>query len=259
MRKNLLKLVALLAIMFVPFALFAQEYGSILNESFENGIPEEWTQENVSGSMNWSVESGTLTRPSNAFDGTKRVAFRNTNGVTSMAKTRLISPVFDAKSLYQPILIFAHAQDKWTDDFDVLKVLYRTAPEKDWVELKVFDKCIAKWQIDTLRLIGATATYQIAFEATDNLGRGVVLDDVEVRSTPNCIKPYNLTLSNVSNDSITLGWLGAFDAVSFDIKVDTVALTAEQLVEPTYKAKVCDVTVSNVWNYTVKGLKPGTK
>ena len=259
MRKNLLKLFALLAIMFVPFALFAQEYGSILNESFENGIPEEWTQENVSGSMNWSVESGTLTRPSNAFDGTKRVAFRNTNGVTSMAKTRLISPVFDAKSLYQPILIFAHAQDKWTDDFDVLKVLYRTAPEKDWVELKVFDKCITKWQIDTLRLIGATATYQIAFEATDNLGRGVVLDDVEVRSTPNCIKPYNLTLSNVSNDSITLGWLGAFDAVSFDIKVDTVALTAEQLVEPTYKAKVCDVTVSNVWNYTVKGLKPGTK
>ena len=260
MKRNLLKFVALLAIMFVPFALFSQEYGRVLNESFENGIPQEWIQENVSGSIVWSVESGELSRPSNAFDGAKRVAFRNTTGVTSKAKTRLISPVFDAKSLYQPILIFAHAQDKWTDDFDVLKVFYRTAPEKDWVELMVFDKCITKWQVDTVRLIGATATYQIAFEATDNLGRGVVIDDIEVRSTPNCIEPYNLTVTNVSNDSVTIGYLAAFDAVSIDIKVDTVELTTEQLQDAAYKANIYDASLAGgIWKCNIRNLQPGTK
>ena len=259
MKQKLQNLIALLVILFVPFVLSSQEYGSILSESFENGIPATWVQEKISGDMEWTIESGTLTRPSNAFDGNKRVAFRNVSGVTSKAKTRLISPEFNAASLYQPILVFAHAQDKWTEDFDTLRVFYRTAADRDWVELKVYDKFISKWQLDTLRLIGATKTYQVAFEATDNLGRGIVLDDIEVRSTPNCIAPYNLTISNVSNDSVTLGWLGAFDAASFDIKVDTVALSAEQLADPTYKATVCDVNVSNVWNYTVKGLKPGTK
>ena len=259
MKQKLQNLIALFAILFVPFFLSAQEYGSILSESFENGIPATWVQEKISGDMEWTVESGALARPSNAFDGSKRVAFRNVTGVTSKAKTRLISPEFNAASLYQPILIFAHAQDKWTEDFDTLRVFYRTAADRDWVELKVYDKFIAKWQVDTLRLIGATKTYQVAFEATDNLGRGIVLDDIEVRSTPNCIAPYNLTISNVSNDSVTLGWLGAFDAASFDIKVDTIALTAQQLADPTYKATICDVNVSNVWNYTVKGLKAGTK
>lgn len=259
MKRKLQKLFALLVVLFVPFFISAQEYGSILKESFENGIPKEWTQEKVSGSIDWTIESGELTHPSTSFDGGKRVAFRNETGVTSRAKTRLISPEFDAVSLYQPIIIFAHAQDKWTDDVDTLRVLYRTAADKDWVELKVFDKCISKWQIDTLRLIGATKTYQVAFEATDNLGRGVVLDNIEVRSTPSCIAPYNFTISNVSNDSVTLGWLGAFDAVSFDIKVDTVALTAEQLADPNHKAQICDVTVSNAWNYTIKGLTAGNE
>ena len=259
MKRKLQRMLAFVAILFVPFVLFAQEYGSILNESFENGIPQEWTSEKVSGDITWTVESGDLTRPSGAYDGEKRVVFRNHTGVTSKAKARLVSPVMDISKLYQPILVFAHAQDKWTNDFDVLRVYYRTAADKDWVELKVYDKCIAKWQIDTLALIGATKTYQIAFEAEDMLGRGVVLDNVEIRSTPNCIAPYNLTTSNVSNDSVVLGWLGAFDASSFDIKVDTVALTAEQLNDPAFKASVCDVNLSYVWEYTVKGLQAGAK
>ena len=109
MKRKLQKLFALLVVLFVPFFISAQEYGSILKESFENGIPKEWTQEKVSGSIDWTIESGELTHPSTSFDGGKRVAFRNETGVTSRAKTRLITPEFDAVSLYQPIIIFAHA------------------------------------------------------------------------------------------------------------------------------------------------------
>ena len=229
MKANLHKLIAFVAIVLLPFSLFAQEYGRVLTESFEEGIPQEWLQEKVSGDISWIVESGG-DRPTGAFDGEKRLAFRNLSGKTTKAKTRLVSPVMDIKGIYQPILVFAHAQDKWTNDFDTLKILYRASSESRWTELKVYDKYMSKWTVDTVRLIAASKTYQIAFEATDNLGRGVVIDDIQVRSTPNCLTPYDLNVSTISNDSATIGWLGAFDAESFDIKVDTVALTAEQLM-----------------------------
>ena len=257
MKKRITKWVALIAILFVPFALFSQEYGKILIEGFEDGIPQEWQQEKVSGDLAWTIESGELTRPKNAFEGVKRVAFRNTTGVTSKAKTRLILPQMDISGLYQPILVFAHAQDKWTDDFDTLKVLYRTSSDVDWTELKVFDKYIPKWTIDTVRLIGANRTYQIAFEATDNLGRGVVLDNIELRSTPNCITPYSLNVSKISNDAATIGWLGSFDAESFSLKVSTTELTAEQLADETFKVDVLDTVLSDVWSCDLKKLEQG--
>ena len=98
--------------------------------------------------------------------------------------------------MYRPLLIFAHAQDQWTKDVDVLRVLYRLSPEAEWVEFKTFDECITFWQIDTVRLVGSSKTYQIAFEAIDNLGRGVVIDKVEVRSSPNCYEP-EIFVSNI--------------------------------------------------------------
>ncbi|MBQ8721616.1 MAG: hypothetical protein IJY67_05665 [Paludibacteraceae bacterium] len=257
MKKDLHRLIALFAIMFFSSSIFAQDFGSVLNESFENGIPEDWIQENVVNNQMWSVEGGDLTRPGGAFDGVKRLAFRNTTNVTTKAKTRLILPVMDISNLYQPIVIFAHAQDKWTNDFDTLKVLYRSAPEKEWVELKVFDESISKWQIDTIRLISPSKTYQLAFEGTDNLGRGIVLDDIEIRSTPNCVDPYSLFVSDVANDSFKFVWLGAFDAVAFNLKVSTFELTKEQLVDKNFKADVLDTAIIE-WEYKLDGLLPAT-
>ena len=192
MKNQFKKLFVLLAVLLTTHILYSKEYGEILNESFENGIPQDWIQENLSGDINWTVESTDLSHPSNVFDGTHRLAFRNTSRVTKNAKTRLVLPAVDVSNLYQPILVFAHAQDRWASDFDTLKVLYRTSPENPWVELKVFDKPLNRWQLDTLRLNSGTKTYQIAFEATDNLGHGVVIDKVTIRSTPNCMDPYNI-------------------------------------------------------------------
>jgi hypothetical protein len=257
MKRNLQKMIALLAVLFMPFLLFSQEYGHVLKESFENGLPQEWKQEKVSGDISWIVETNG-TRPTGAYDGEKRLVFRNNSNVTTKSKTRLVLPSLDISKMYQPILVFAHAQDKWTNDVDVLKVLYRTSPDADWTELKVFDKYISRWQVDTVRLIGANKTYEIALEATDNLGRGVVIDNIEVRSTPNCLLPFDLVTTNVANESVTLNWLGAYDAESFSLKVSTVALTSEQLNDEAFKADVLDVTVSDVWTYDLNGLDQGT-
>ena len=136
MKRDLHKLIAFIAMLFLPFALFAQyvdpAYGIRIDESFEKGIPASWTQENVSGSVNWIVESQNLTYPNGASDSLARVAFRNTSGVTNKAVTRLILPAVDVASLFQPILVFSHAQDKWSGDFDSLRVVCRTSADGEW-------------------------------------------------------------------------------------------------------------------------------
>lgn len=258
MKINLLKTTALFVFLSLSCMLFSQEYGVVLDESFENGIPQGWVQDKISGDIDWVVESGELSRPSNAYDGVKRVAFRNIKGITTKARTRLILPAVDISQLYQPILVFAHAQDKWTSDFDTLRVLYRTSSESDWVQLKVFDKYISKWQVDTLPLMQASKTFQLAFEATDNLGRGVVIDNVIVRSSPDCYEP-EVYVANISNDTVDVGWYGVWDAESFSLKISTKMLTDQELNDVNYKADMLDIVVSDVYEYTIKNLEMNTK
>lgn len=260
MKKELQKLVALIAILFLPFVLWSQGYGVKLEESFEKGIPVDWTYEKVRGDMSWVVNSGDLTYPNGAFDGASRIEFRGNTNVTTKATTRLITPVMDIQGIYQPILVFAHAQSTWTDDFDTLKVLYRAAADKEWTTLKVYDYPIKKWTRDTVRLIGGSQTYQIAFEASDNLGRGVVIDTVLVRSTPRCQEPSGLNVFNVTNESVTIGWYNDGDAKTLNLKVSTTQLSAEQLESDTIKADVLDTIVAkNLYRYNLSGLKAGTK
>ena len=45
MKRNVQKMVALLAVLLLPFLLFSQEYGNILTESFESGIPQTWKEQ----------------------------------------------------------------------------------------------------------------------------------------------------------------------------------------------------------------------
>lgn len=260
MKRNLRKLFVLMALFSLPYFLWSQGYGVKLDEGFENGIPADWTQENVKGSINWVVNTGELTYPNGAYEGNSRVEFKGNSNVTTKARTRLITPVMDIKGIYQPILVFAHAQSTWTDDFDTLKVLYRDAADKEWIPLKVYDQPMKKWSRDTVRLIAGSTTYQIAFEASDNLGRGVVIDNVLVRSTPRCQEPNALSVYNITNESVTVGWFNDGDAKNLSLKVSTRALTAEQLETDSFKADVLDTIVSNkLYKYNLAGLKAGTK
>lgn len=245
MKRGLQKVIALLVILIVPHFVSAQEYGSILNESFESGIPSTWTQDYIYGNVDWVLEAGGNC-PVGAFDGEKRVVFCSHTTVTTKAVTRLSTPVLTGFStLRDPILVFAHAQDKWTNDFDTLKVLYRTAGMNDWALLKQYDKYISKWQIDTISLtfIAGAKNFQIAFQAHDNLGRGVVLDKVEIRSAPSCFTPEQISVKNITNKSADITWFGAWDAESFEIKVSSTLLSSSDMDQ---KADVLDVEVFDV-------------
>jgi hypothetical protein len=258
--KKFFYFVVVLTILLSATTLRAQNLGYVLNEDFEKGIPSTWTQEQVFGDFKWTAESGTLTRPEGVAKGTHRVAFRNTTRQTTGAITRLITPVMDLSGVFQPILCFAHAQDKWTGDFDTLRVYYRNSADSRWIELKTFDKSIAQWQRDTIYLTSVTKTYQIAFEAVDNLGRGVVLDDVIVRSAPNCTQPFNLMVSNVKNEAATLSWIASFDVLELYLKVSSTPLTAAQLADKSFSADVLNATIDGIeFDYEIKGLTQGTQ
>lgn len=259
MKRRLQKILVLLAIALVPLSLKAQ-LSVVIDEGFESGIPTDWTQEQVVGDFTWTAENQDLIHPEGAYQGTGRALFRNSSNQTRHYVSRLISPVMKLANVYQPILCFAHAQDKWTNDFDVLRIYYRSSKEAEWVLLKEYDYYIPDWRLDTIALVGVTDEYQVAFEGYDNLGRGIVLDNVKVRSMPNCLQPYNLGVSNLTNFSATLTWAGSFDSETFHVKVSSTALTDADLHNAAAKADVTDSLVSGeLYELNIDGLEAGVQ
>ncbi|MCQ2342610.1 MAG: choice-of-anchor J domain-containing protein [Paludibacteraceae bacterium] len=198
-----------------------------LQEGFEDGaIPATWTQEVLStASAAWTVEtqseSTPLTNPNGAAEGNSRVVLRNESGETQNYVVRLITPELNLMGAYQPVLVFSHAQPNRSGQFDVLKVYYRTAPGEDWKLLVSYDANIGSWQTDTLDLVEASGTYQLAFEANENFGRGVLLDAIRVMNSSMCtgIKSVSVT-AMAQSASLVLN----SDDEAFDVLVSNTAL-----------------------------------
>ena len=88
--KKTYKFLGIMAVLFLwgTGAVAAQEgIEYALNVSFEQGLPDGWTQEHVSGSVDWIAETGG-DLPAGAADGQGRMALRNTTGQTQGFVTR---------------------------------------------------------------------------------------------------------------------------------------------------------------------------
>lgn len=220
MKKHVLILLA--AIFAATWSLNAQTI--VIDEGFENGIQDSvWTQEFVVGEMPWAVEGleDNLDYPSTVWQGSKRAYLRNTTGETQGYKTRLVSKVMDLSPsvIYQPELTFWYANPKWTADRDTLRVLYKTGANANWRQLAEFSTASADWHKVTLELPEVNATYQIAFEGTDNLGRGIVLDSIKLRSAPECTIPYDITMTSLGGGKVNVAWSASWDADAYDFIV----------------------------------------
>ena len=221
MRKTLLT--ALL--MILSLATFAaKEDLYVLHADFEEGtsLPEGWTMESVFGSQNWVIEQGAnLDYPQGAATGKGRIALRNNTSQTQRFVTRLITPAMDLSSLTaQPMLVFSHAQQQRLGDVDVLRIYYRTAPNSRWVQIAEYNQKIVKWQSDTIMLDAYnTKTYQIAFEGTDQFGRGIVLDDIIVRPDVTCEDARDIRARSLSGTDAVIEWGGSLDTDSFEVVV----------------------------------------
>ena len=225
MKKHLLSL--FVALMATAVSLNARTV--LIDESFENGISEDvWTQEFVLGETPWAVESveDNLAWPSTVQEGTHRAYLRNTTGETQGYKTRLVSKVMDLRPtrVYLPSLTFWYANPRWGADRDTLRVFYRTSSYSAWKQMAEFSTASSDWQRVKLSLPEVGQTYQIAFEGTDNLGRGIVLDDIKLQSAPDCTVPSDIVAFNKGAGKVNIAWTASWDAENFEVIVskDTI-------------------------------------
>lgn len=228
-----------------------------LQESFESGIPDTWSQEYVIGQQSWIAESGGV-NPDGAYDGNGRVAFRNTTGSTQGFVTRLVTPVMDLTGMYQPILVFAQAREHSLGDVDELRIYYRSSADQAWVlyDENIYTERQKEWTTDTIPLVGVTSTYQLAFEGTDRFGRGVVLDYVCVRPMPQCTQPEITILSDLTSNSFRLGWNASFDADSCQIKIFEGSSVPKDEIDATPAA--IDTVVVGSFDCSIEGINVNT-
>lgn len=221
MRKKLLSV--LLACFTAAVAFAGREELYVLHQGFEEGIPADWTQEFfTSYQQPWVVESAAeATFPKASFDGSKYLALRNSTSQTQRFVTRLVTPVFDIKDVTQPLLVFSHAQMQRTGDVDTLRIYYRSSSSSRWVMLREYADKISNWRTDTIALTAKTATYQLAFEGTDNFGRGIVIDKIIVRPKPTCVNPSNIVVDSLGTNSALIRWMGSLDADNFRLILST--------------------------------------
>ena len=247
MKKTLLTTFVLFMTAMMSFAAVVNDSIYVQKVDFESGeIPEGWTQEFVDtaiyGEHPWVIEEAEKAEyPAAVKDnGNYLLALRNNTTTTIGYTTRLISPVMDLSQnkVFQPILVFSHAQQQRTGDFDQLKVYYRSKATDNWVRLDgrngnpEFNQKIAKWQRDTIQLTSQSDTYQIMFEVTDRFGRGVVLDNIEVRPMPTCEDPYGYVVSGLTTSAATVSWNASFDTDSFEVALTTSAVESMESIDP---------------------------
>lgn len=221
----------------------------VLSDGFESGDLSQWTQEFVEGQAAWAVESvqDNLLYPNGVLQGTKRAYLRNTTGETQGFVTRLVSPVMKLDTVYQPMVVFWYANPKWTTDRDTLRLLYKAGSKAEWKQLSEFSDAHANWTKVAISLPDYCENYQIAFEGKDNLGRGIVLDSVLVRSAPECTVPHDFSIQVKGNGKAALNWQASWDATEFH-----VVITQEKIAVDTL-ASVPDSVL--IYNQKVDGLK----
>ncbi len=256
--KTLISKFAMLAsLMLAPIGLLAQGNSqSVLDVGFEDGkIPSGWEILHERGSQDWTIVSD------NSFEGSHHITLKNPTTLQQNYRSLLISPQMDITSVPTPVVIFAHKQPQRTGDFDTLRLLYRTAPDRQWNELASFPNVIDDWRMDTIMINNPSATFQIAFDGSDNMGGGIDIDAISVRPSPRCEQPSNISISSPTDVSCTLNWYAGFEALKIKVKVSTKELTPEQLAAPGKPdGLIIDTLLPGTdINMSVEGLTPGTK
>lgn len=182
------------------------------SEGFESGgyIPSCWSQEFMSGSVQWTFRNGAHSNgtPRRAHTGDYNAyLYRNTAGNNV---TRLVSPVFDLSSMDNPYLIFWHAQSQWGNGQDSLKVYYQNFGSGTWRLLKSYTNSIPDWQKDSIILPNPTSTYRLAFEGYPRYGHGVVIDDIYIADAllpaPGCEGPVKIWAEYITQTTAEVKW-----------------------------------------------------
>ena len=227
-----------------------------LDESFESGIPAEWSQEVVNTATGGAWVLDTLaTNPTGAPQGTARVALRANEGTNY--QVRLITPALDLSSVISPQLSFAYAQVRRSSYSDTLSVYFRTSSSADWVLVRKFETYQNTWSTQTLDLPAAAKVNgcQLAFEGKTNNGYGVVLDNVRVFPKSQCIDAQ-ISGVTVGTTQARVSW-AALSGRTFELIVSASAISDLSTYD-TSSAVFHSDAITGV-SYLITGLTPATK
>ena len=114
-----------------------------LEDGFENGL-SAWTQETVSGTNVWSVQSGDdLLFPKGTVEGKARAYFQTNNMNRSVVK--LVSEKINATRLGRPLLTFSYALPAYPSGaHDALRLYYRVN-SGEWSLLQEYNETANAW------------------------------------------------------------------------------------------------------------------
>ena len=226
---------------YVSFNTLCEAFDAPFTENFEANSTSLTCWDN-SGDAEWSIGVGDYSTSTGAHSGSAnaRITHTSTGDVT-----KLITPVVDLTYTTAPQLVFWHVQRSWSGDIDQLNVYYRVDPDSAWTLLNAYTNAYSTWTEETINLPNPSATYQIAFEMEDNYGYGIGLDDVYIGDAPSCFPVVGLTVSNISDNSVTLTWR------------DTVNSGATYTVYNMADTSVIAANISDT-TYTVTGLNSFT-
>lgn len=175
-----MKLRFLFIALFVVFSIFAWANLMIMEEDFEDGnIPAGWTQEYVSGSIDWDCSYGGYnSNPEEPHSGNYNAFFFNEDSDPHV--TRLITPAFNLNPESITVLSFWYTCNAWVGFQDELRVYYRIGETSEWQLLEAFVDDIDDWTQVSYSLPEAGDDMQFCFEGTAMWGYGICLDDVVV-------------------------------------------------------------------------------
>ena len=209
-------------------------------EGFENSIVC-WNQEYEIGNFAW--EQASEIDESVAYEGSYFAYFFGSS--SDELVTTLVTPVFDLTVISDPYIKFAHMQPVWVSDQDTLGVYYRVHQDSAWVYITSYTSSIVSWQIDSLALPNASATYQIGFRAANFYGYGIGIDDILIDGAASMCPTPTIT-AVVANNTATISWSEAGD---YEIRYR--------------KATDSDfgqtITVTNATSYVINNLEPLTE
>jgi hypothetical protein len=224
-------------------------------ETFETSSATltDWRQIHEVGTGNWTYATGAgnggiIT----AFEGTRNARFISNSNLGH--KTKLVTPPLDLSGISSPKLSFYIGQQDWQGDQNTTKVFYRTSATASWVELAHYTGDIGSWTQFELNLPNKSATYQIAFEGTNNHGFANVIDLVKVYED---VMPLPVAVTNVApldgtinvNNGMMLNWIFGNYTNEYELVMSTTNPPATVVVP---------YTSTLATSYALSGLLPNT-
>ena len=190
----------------LPFSASAETI--LINEGFENGIPDNWSTENSNpANTYWKADrAGDYNVETGAHNGEKNAYAVH---VANSEYSYLITPAVDLSTASSANLSFWYINRDWGGDIDKLEAFYRV-DGGTWNPLfQMADKeSVSIWTEWSNELPAAALAdnVQFGFKFTDKYGYGVGLDDVKLTTNNPSVVPETVEISYVLKESYGDGW-----------------------------------------------------